>query len=72
MSIIHISLSNKITFLQSMKEEKLREKMKLEIEKDFIKRKVNNLKISINNTPERNRDPNSKNPITPESIYFLT
>ncbi len=72
MSIIHISLSNKITFLQSMKEEKLREKMKLEIEKDFIKRKVNNLKISINNTPERNRDPNSKNSITPESIYFLT
>jgi len=55
-----------------MKEEKLREKMKLEIEKDFIKRKVNNLKISINNTPERNRDPNSKNSITPESIYFLT
>jgi hypothetical protein len=72
MSIYHISRRNKLAFLQSMKEEKLREKIRLEIEKDFIKRKVNNLKISINNTPERIRDPSSKNPITPESIIFLT
>ena len=55
-----------------MKVEKLKEKKRLEVEKDFIKRKVNNLKSSINNTPERTRDLDIRNASTPGNKHFLT